>query len=142
LVDGQPVVKKGFTVSYGIGTDSASADKALYADKVRRLALGERAEPKHVPQSIVDVPQEPGIGSTAQPTGLDQNTPNEEVTPPQPPDPLAQKRAGVLDLIQNKPLAEVPEVLREPLQTIYQETVDDRCADQDGSLFKIVHSGE
>jgi len=80
----------------------------------------------------VDVLQTPGV-SEARPTGLDRVSPQEEVTPTQPPDPLAQKRAGVLDLIQRKPLAEVPEVLREPLRITHRETNEGRSTYSDDS---------
>jgi diguanylate cyclase with GGDEF domain len=35
--------RKGFTVSYGIGDNLPSADKSLYADKSRRVELGQRS---------------------------------------------------------------------------------------------------
>lgn len=44
--------RKGFSISYGIGSDAISADNALYLDKERRVGLGQRAERGQMPASI------------------------------------------------------------------------------------------
>jgi diguanylate cyclase (GGDEF)-like protein len=44
--------RKGFSVSYGIGSDAISADNALYLDKERRKKLGQRAARGQIPESI------------------------------------------------------------------------------------------
>jgi GGDEF domain-containing protein len=46
--------RKGFTVSYGIAEDHTLADKALYADKQRRVALGQRPLVRdQLPESVL-----------------------------------------------------------------------------------------
>ena len=51
--------RRGFSVSYGIGPDAASADNALYLDKTRRISLGQRAERGQLPKSIDQQPCDP-----------------------------------------------------------------------------------
>ncbi|HEX2697850.1 MAG TPA: diguanylate cyclase, partial [Anaerolineales bacterium] len=60
LDDGQRVRMKGFTLSYGIGSDEKLADKALYADKEIRRGLGQRDERGQLPRSIHRVDGEEG----------------------------------------------------------------------------------
>jgi len=43
----------GFSLSYGIGADLNTADKALYHDKERRKNLGQRSESGQLPRSII-----------------------------------------------------------------------------------------
>jgi diguanylate cyclase (GGDEF)-like protein len=44
--------RTGFSLSYGIGPDISAADQALYRDKERRKALGQRSERGQLPGSI------------------------------------------------------------------------------------------
>lgn len=45
-------LRRGFSVSYGIGPDARAADRALYQDKEKRKKCGQRADRGQVPESI------------------------------------------------------------------------------------------
>ncbi len=128
-VDGKPVEKKGFTLSYGIGPDETIADAALYTDKGRRLGLGERAERGQIPGSISAAADTAG---TEGPGGQRVYTPEEAAA--------LERQTSAFQLIERQPLEHIPPVLQQPVAAILGSMLDEVRLGKRRGLLEFIRS--